>query len=114
MMEGITVLSTSELMIVPNWVGIIMLVGIIMMLGSLIIAVKSDSFYFSAVLCAVGIILAIVGVFGFSNLIIRKSTGKYEYKVTTLDEVNLVEFNEKYEIINQEGLIYTIRKKGDK
>lgn len=36
-------------------------------------------------------------------------TGKYEYKVTIDDTVSLNEFNEKYEITDQEGKIYTIR-----
>lgn len=109
MMEGITVLSENELMVVPNWVDIIMLVGMIIMLSSLVVAVKMSSIYFSVILCVIGIVLTIVCIFG--NLTIRKPTGKYEYKVTISDEVNLVEFNEKYEIINQEGLIYTIREK---
>ena len=109
MMEGSTVLSENELMVVPNWVGIIVLVGMIIMLISLIVIVKMSNIYFSVILCVIGIVLAIVGIFG--NLTIRKSTGEYEYRVTISDEVSLVEFNEKYEIINQEGLIYTIRKK---
>ena len=53
--------------------------------------------------------LTIIGIFG--NLTIRKSTGKYEYKVIISDEVNFVEFNEKYETIDQDELIYTIREK---
>ena len=35
-------------------------------------------------------------------------TGTYEYQVTISDEVNLNEFFEKYEIISQEGKIYTV------
>ena len=39
-------------------------------------------------------------------------TGEYtQYKVTISDEINFVEFNEKYEIINQDGKIYTIRER---
>lgn len=34
-----------------------------------------------------------------------------EYKVTISDEVSINEFLEKYEIINQEGRIYTIRER---
>lgn len=36
-------------------------------------------------------------------------TGRYEYKVTIDDSVSMVEFLEKYEIVSQEGKIYTIR-----
>lgn len=33
------------------------------------------------------------------------------YKVTISDEVNFIEFNNKYEVIDQDGLIYTIRER---
>ena len=38
---------------------------------------------------------------------------KYEtqYKVTIDDSVSMTEFNEKYEVIEQEGKIYTVREK---
>ena len=42
---------------------------------------------------------------------IEIKTDKYTYKVTISDEVNFVEFNNKYEIIDQDGLIYTIKEK---
>ena len=35
-----------------------------------------------------------------------------EYKVTIDDSVSMNEFMDKYEIINQEGKIYTVREKG--
>lgn len=38
-------------------------------------------------------------------------TGKYEYKVTISDEVSLNEFYDKYEIVDQEGKIYTIKER---
>jgi hypothetical protein len=34
-----------------------------------------------------------------------------QYKVTVSDEVSMVEFHEKYEIIKTEGKIYTVREK---
>jgi cytochrome bd-type quinol oxidase subunit 2 len=36
-----------------------------------------------------------------------------QYKVTISDEVQLNEFNERYEIIEQEGKIYTVRERND-
>lgn len=42
---------------------------------------------------------------------VENPTGKYTYKVTISDEVNFVDFNNKYEIIEQDGLIYTIKEK---
>jgi hypothetical protein len=36
-----------------------------------------------------------------------------EYKVTISDDVSLNEFNEKYEIVGQDGKIYTVRERVD-
>ena len=48
----------------------------------------------------------------FANGILPKAA-KYEtqYKVTIDDSVSVNEFNEKYEIIDQEGKIYTVRER---
>lgn len=54
-MEGIAILSTSECVVTPNWVSIIMIIGMIIMFSSLVIAVKSYSNYFNIVLCVIGI-----------------------------------------------------------
>ena len=42
---------------------------------------------------------------------VESGTGEYTYKVTISDEVNFVEFSNKYEIIDQDGLIYTIKER---
>ena len=38
-------------------------------------------------------------------------TGKYEYQVTINNSVSMTEFYDKYEIVEVEGKIYTIREK---
>jgi hypothetical protein len=38
-------------------------------------------------------------------------TGEYEYKVTIDDSVSMNEFLDKYEILDQEGKIYTVKEK---
>lgn len=42
-----------------------------------------------------------------------ETPSKYEtqYKVAVSDEVLMNEFNEKYEIVEQEGKIYTVRER---
>ena len=41
----------------------------------------------------------------------ENSIDHIEYKVTISDDVSLTEFNEKYEIIEQDGKIYTVRER---
>ena len=112
MMDGITVLSQSEIMNIPNWTYIITIIALIAFFVSMII---TFSFHHNRIETIFGIssicfsILFVVGLFCIQFIEIR--TGKYTYKVTISDEVNFVEFNNKYEIIDQDGLIYTIKEK---
>ena len=41
----------------------------------------------------------------------KNSIDHIEYKVTISDDVSFTEFNEKYEILEQDGKIYTVREK---
>lgn len=113
-MNGVEILATEEVGInfVFNWDAFWMIASI-----------------FFGVCLMVGLIFALID--GWSNLIIGIVIGvisggmlgcvagadgeptKYEthYKVIISDEVSMNEFNEKYEIISQDGKIYTIRER---
>ena len=108
MIDGITVLSTSELVTVNIGCFIFAIIGACVFGTGLFIFAESNDF-------VIGSIVGIIGVLMITFTIISgnltKTTGEYEYKVTISDEVNFVEFNNKYEIVDQDGLIYTIREK---
>lgn len=55
--------------------------------------------------------IAIISVLAcfIAFFIFAEPTGEYGYKVTIDDTVSLNEFYEKYEIIAQEGKVYTIK-----
>lgn len=97
---------------IPSWTYIITIISLIVFAVSMIIAVNFHNkiietiFVISSICC---FILFVIGMFCMA--FVTKGTGKYEYKVTISDEVNFVEFNNKYEIIDQDGLIYTIKEK---
>lgn len=59
----------------------------------------------------ISILLALI--FGMFSGVIFEKPSEYEtqYKVVISDEVLLNEFNKNYEIISQEGKIYTVREK---
>lgn len=63
--------------------------------------------------------ISIFVIIGFAfGVLLGYATGdpvKYEtqYKVTISDEVQMNEFLEQYEIIDQDGKIYVIREKGE-
>lgn len=115
LMEGLTVLSTGT----QNGVGakiVLMVLGIVA--GALaiacfvlaIISFSSDTpdlgilMIVYTVACVVASIVAISGA---------AEDAKTTYKVTIDENVSFTEFSERYEIIDQDGLIYEIVKKGD-
>ena len=59
-----------------------------------------------------GLIFAFLGSPILTAIFSKKEVGKeYHYKVTIDDSVSMNEFLDKYEIIDQEGKIYTVKEK---
>lgn len=91
---------------------ILTLLFVFMVLGALIsaicISLKGTIIFF---------ILGMISIISFSILdshsISTKELDHYEYKVTIDDSVPMKEFLSKYEIINQEGEIFTIVERED-
>ena len=109
LMDGLTLLSIGENM--PPAVGIILLsvLGVILAATiSLAFTALSDGFY------GPFIVMVILGLLpGFMGYIVIDELADPvpTYKVTISDSVGLKEFHERYEIINTDGSIYTIREK---
>lgn len=111
-MSGVEILSTTEVVAesVSNdtlagliWIGVIIL-------GTLIGYIAEE---FNGA-CLGFLLGGVVGIFFFSFVMILNTTPTAytnEYKVTISDEVSLNEFMEKYEIIDQDGKIYTVRER---
>ena len=81
--------------------------------GSYLSITESDWIYFPIFLITgiiVGVLLAIL-----AGAICCTETDEVEtsYKVTVSDEVPLNEFLDKYEIIDQDGKIYTVKERGE-
>lgn len=112
-MEGVTILS--EMMsrdmsifgcIILICIGIIFLIVGIICLVLLICEQEAPIFiFFSVILILAGVALGTLGI-------VHLSDKPYTvYKVTIDDDVSFKEFNEKYEIIKQDGLIYEVKEK---
>jgi hypothetical protein len=115
-MTGVEILAVEEVVTQYgfNWATVLILGGIIALICTLAVAVFGISpvDWKDWLFCiTTGLIVgALVGVlFGCVN----QTPVEYEtqYKVTISDEVQLNEFNEKYEIIGQDGKIYTVRER---
>ena len=113
MIDGITVLYQEEIMKNVTWANRAILILAIIAMISFFIAVLAKDMY-SDVLFLIGIVGLFISLFGailISIIAPQEPTGKYEYKVIIDDTVSMTEFYEKYEVIDQEGEIWTIRDK---
>ena len=117
MLKGVTILNSYDV-IAPEWYGIFFLLLLLVFVAiSVIIYIsrnskqKKDAFIPSFIVSIFTLLGIFVSIHGFTHLFENKYQTRYE--VTISDEVNFNEFNSKYEIVTQNGLIYTIVEKTD-
>lgn len=113
-MNGVEILNQTEIM-KTVWSAEIFLItfSVCLLLGLVLGIARGLVEHDILVNITVGLICGLV-VGGLIGLLLggggtkKMPTGTYEYQVTISDEVNLNEFLKKYEIISQEGKIYTV------
>lgn len=106
MLDGVTVLNTipaieGGLPLILGW--ICCALGLICLVLIFVLVIRGSDFTFFALLGTV-IFLGLMMMF-WSCL------HSEQYKVTIDDTVSVVEFNEHYKVLDQEGLIYTVELK---
>lgn len=109
MIPGIEVLSQEEILYTPDWAIVFFAMGLIfaVALFCVFIIAICENEYKCAVLFVLGFVVALgFTIGGCSN---DQPTGTYTYKVTISDDVKMNEFLEQYEIVSQEGKIYTVK-----
>lgn len=115
-MSGVEILATEEVGInlVFNWTAF-WIVASILFGASLIIGTTLSIVDHDWSGLAIGVVLGMIfgSIFGCFVGVGQQKPTEFEthYKVTISDEVSMNEFTEKYEIIDQDEKIYTIREK---
>lgn len=112
-MEGIEILSVGEEIIRSgfNWTAAAIAFIVLGIIGALVYFAEGGIDKTSAVIITLIIGLVFASINGF--MIAPKVGSIPTYKVIIEDSVNFNEFNEKYEIIEQDGRIYTIKERGE-
>ena len=121
MLKGITVLNTYDI-ITPEWndkifsavvFSIIAVSGIALIIYLLLDSKRiKDALTPSVIIVLFTLLSIFVSIHGFTHLPENKYQTRYE--VTVSNDVNFNEFTSKYQVVKQEGLIYTIIEKTDK
>ena len=110
MLEGITVLNTF---IISSGVGIgsfILLGMACIIMGFLVGLAVWDGEVAPAIISSLISTAIVLGIAGYIN---KDATDTVRYEVTISEEVNLTEFIERYEIIEQRGDIYVIEERAE-
>ena len=120
MLKGVTILNSYDVTN-PEWYGTFfpaIVFSFVAISGiALIVYIfrnskqRKDAFVPSFIVSIFTLLGIFVSIHGFTHLPENKYHTRYE--VTVSDEVNFNEFNSKYEVVEQNGLIYTIIEKTD-
>lgn len=115
MLKGVTILNSYDI-IIPEWhdtifrtvvFSIIAVSGIALIIYLLLDSKRiKDALTPSVIIVLFTLLSIFVSIHGFTHLPENKYQTRYE--VTVSDDVNFNEFNSKYEVVTQKGLIYTI------
>lgn len=115
-MNGVEILATQEVAVafcfnwLSFWITIAIVMGMCLAIGCLGSLAEND-FSFLIAFCIVGALFGILFGMIFGSADRKQTEYEMQYKVSITDEVSMNEFLEKYEIIDQEGKIYTVRER---
>ena len=111
MMEGITILSQSDVYSLTNIAVAHIFPGVVIAFLSLLMSL----IFFDNHYTKTGLTFLLIGLAGVASFIagfcMPQEFSHIQYKVSIDEEVNLIDFTNQYEIINQEGLIFTFKEK---
>ena len=117
-MQGVEILTSAQVVTeyATNWdafwIAFIIFFAIVLPIG-VISSVESDDWTCMVLGGILGVILGcIVGV-GAGEMFQKPIAHETQYKVTISDEVSMTKFGEHYEVIEQDGKIFTVREKAN-
>lgn len=112
MIEGMTILTQTEIYKKPDWIVNVVIVLAVISILSLIMSISCSSFKLEVSLGVISFIcfiaLIIFMVIGEKN---KFPTGRYEYQVTFDENVSIQEVYDKYEVLNVDEKLWTIKDK---
>lgn len=115
-MNGIEILSTAEVVTATAcnttavWIGIIATIIVVAIIGIIVAWHEYDGGYI-ALFMVIGMMLSVFTAMAVASITSYPTAYETQYKVTIDDSVSMNEFNEKYEVVSQEGKIYTVRER---
>ena len=116
-MTGVEILSSAqavsetELSWIAFWIAFGITVGICLFIGILYVVTDECEWGLIPATLILGIVGGIILGYLFGQLCETPISYETHYKVTIDDSVSMTEFLDKYEILDQEGKIYTVKER---
>jgi hypothetical protein len=107
MINGVEILSQEVVPIMNLNLRILVFGLIVSLILGFCVLIILDNDHLASLTLFFGTIVSLLVMF----LNIKQTEEYTKYKVLISDDVNFVEFNEKYEVLSQDGKIYTSKKK---
>lgn len=116
-MTGVEILTATEVVVASTfnvWIGIVALIVCIIIGGIInyIAAGRWRDWTDGIAGCYLSLLPGFIVALAVVSITASPTEYETQYKVTVSDEVFINEFYEKYEVIDQEGKIFTVREKG--
>lgn len=115
-MNGIEILSQSEVVTATAYnttacaIAFWVVMAICVVIG-VFVSIIDDNWSWLFLAVVFGILISLLVLVVVVDITEYPTAYETYYKVTVDDNVSMNEFNEKYEIVSQEGKIYTIRER---
>lgn len=115
MIEGIDILNKAMIKDTPDWASLVAalsLACVVIFLSLVVMAIQEDELLLVFIF---GILLLISGgLLWFSaDHFDSIDTGRYRYEGVVNDDISLTDFYEKYNVVEQNGRLWTIEEKGE-
>ena len=110
-MTGVEILSSETIYntILPGWCGAIAFMLMVASCGCVCVFYSYSKIGLTITSCVLVVVSIVVMTLSLSSN--HNNINHIEYKVTIDDSVSMNEFLDKYEILDQEGKIYTVKEK---
>lgn len=110
-MNGVEILSSETIYntILPEWCITAGLICAMVFIFLMVFCFSNDHMIIGLICIVIALIVGIVGSLG--GTLSKTDISHIEYKVTIDDSVSMNDFLDKYEILDQEGKIYTVRER---
>ena len=118
-MQGVEILTTTQLVTgwTTDWTAFGITALIIFVIFVIIGIFRYQTTYDVSDIVGYSIVGVVLGLFGGAMighiLLSTPASHETQYKVTISDEVSMTEFYEHYEVIEQDGKIFTVREKAN-